>query len=83
MSDTVTIHAKCLGQLAESVSRTPVTITCAPTAAAALDALAAAHGAIAAIRQSIALATDGGYLDPAATLTDGMSVLIVPPLSGG
>ena len=83
MTEHITIHALCLGQLAESVSRTPVTITCAPNAAAALDALAAAHPPIAALRSSVALATDSTYLQGTAKLQDGMPVVVVPPISGG
>ncbi len=83
MTDTVTIKVQCLGQLGELVSRSPITITCGATVADAIETLAGAHQAIAAMSQSIALATDDGYLTPTAVLTDGMSVLVVPPISGG
>jgi molybdopterin converting factor small subunit len=83
VAHTITIHVTCLGQLAETVSATPITIACQPTVDAALDALALAHPAIASLRKTVAIATDAGYLTPASTLQDGMCVLIVPPISGG
>lgn len=83
MTHAVTIQVQCLGQLGELVSRSPMTITCGTSVADAIDTLAATHPAIAAMSQSIALATDDGYLTDTAVLTDGMSVLVVPPISGG
>jgi molybdopterin converting factor small subunit len=80
---SVTVTVQCLGQLRDSVSATPITLTCNADAGALLDALAAQFEAIIALGGAVVLATDDRYLQRSDALVDGMTLVLVPPISGG
>ncbi len=49
----------------------------------ALDQLAGKHEAIQTWRDRIAVAVDEQYRPPSASLTDGCTIALIPPVSGG
>jgi molybdopterin synthase sulfur carrier subunit len=49
----------------------------------ALDLLSARHEPIAAMRDRIAVAVNEQYEHPDATLPDGCTIALIPPVSGG
>ena len=49
----------------------------------ALERLAAEHAAVAAMRGRIAVAVDERYAAPETALSDGCTVALIPPVSGG
>jgi molybdopterin converting factor small subunit len=79
----VTITVQCLGQLRDSVARDAITISCPPTAGALLELLANEYEPIAALQGTVVLATSERYLQQEDALTDGMELVLVPPVSGG
>ena len=51
--------------------------------AAALDALAAKHDAVAEMRGRLAVAVDEAYASAATVLAPGCTIALIPPVSGG
>ncbi len=49
----------------------------------ALEALARAHGPVAQMRASLAVAVNERYARPAAAVRDGDTIALIPPVSGG
>lgn len=72
-------------QLAEDVGRDRLTVELpeGATAGEALAALAAAHAPIGRTRQRLALAVNERYCHAAQVLSDGDTIALIPPVSGG
>jgi len=72
-------------QLAESIGQRTFTIDLPDDATVrdALDKLAADHDSIAAMKDRIAVAIDERYQPMTTRLTEGSTIALIPPVSGG
>lgn len=71
---------------AAGVPKEALTLPAGATGAALLDALRARHPELAAPRDLLGgciLAVDDAYADAGVALTDGCTVALIPPVSGG
>ena len=72
-------------QLADAVGAREMTLALdeGATVGDALDALAEQHPAVAEVRHIVAVALDERYVLPTATVRDGCTIALIPPVSGG
>ena len=72
-------------QLADAVGARKMTLALdeGATVGDALDALAEQHPAVAEVRHIVAVALDERYVLPTATVRDGCTIALIPPVSGG
>ncbi len=72
-------------QLAETVGANRLTIELpdGSTVSGAVDVLSARHPGIAEARPILAVAVNERYCTPATALTDGDTIALIPPVSGG
>ena len=78
-------HVLLFAQLREAINRDRLIIDLPDdaTVADALDLLAAEHEAIASMRGQIAVAVNERYQPLSAKLSDGCTIALIPPVSGG
>lgn len=71
--------------LAATIGKTNETIDVAKdaTVSEVLDALAQQHDIIHVMRTSLAAAVDNAYVPPHYTVSEGDTISIIPPVSGG
>ncbi len=81
MNCTVLLFA----QLAESIGsdRLTIELTDGATIEDALQELGSQHEIIASMRDSLAVAVDDRYCKRTTTLSDGDTLALIPPVSGG
>ena len=81
MNCTVLLFA----QLADAVGarEIPLVLDEGATVGDALDVLAEQHPAVAQLRHLVAVALDERYVLPTATVPDGATIALIPPVSGG
>ncbi len=72
-------------QLAEAVGHDRLTIELpdGATAADAIEAISRDHAAVGQARATLAVAVNERYCDGSRALTDGDTIALIPPVSGG
>ena len=78
------VRVKLFAQLREIVGQNEVELDVErPTAAAAFEALAQKHPAIADYRHAVSFAVDDEYVPAETAISENSEVALIPPISGG
>jgi molybdopterin converting factor subunit 1 len=82
---TIGVTAKLFAGVAEAAGRRELAIDLAPgaTVESAFAAIAAAHPALTAMRDTLRFAVNREFTEPDQPLADGDELALIPPVSGG